>query len=485
MKKIAQITLFALFLLLGYQCHLDKPLLIEDAVADFVFTIEDNCAYAPAKVSFENKSTNFERIKWYFNANKPNDTSTLSTPTFTYLSAGEYDVKLEVTNKSGITSSKTQKISVKATETWKKTFTSSDVTYTTGAFSIQQTTNDGGYITTGFTSGEGAAGSNVVLIKTDPKGNQSWRKIYGGAKDDGGSSVKQTTDGGYIVLGYTASKGKGEQDLYLLKTNANGDTTWTKTYGDVDHDDGYEVQQTKDGGYILVGLLGGNCSAYIVKTDVKGDTLWTRSIKNTNTNPNAISTCDQATSVQETSDEGFMVLGINTTYSGFGKTDQKTFLTKINKNGSILWTKILTDIQGSNGGQAIQKTIDGGYVIVGYSKINNKDNAYLIKLNSEGIISFQKSFGNTTDDTYAFSVRQLPDKGYVFSGYIERATSPLYSLYVVRTDEKGVLIWERKIVNESAAGSEIGLTNDCGFIIATQGSDQDIHLLKLNKNGEL
>ncbi|MBL7191850.1 hypothetical protein ISS30_09140 [bacterium] len=119
-------------------------------------------------------------------------------------------------------------------------------------FSVQQT-SDSGYIIAGYTTSYGAGYYDVYLIKTDALGDTLWTKTFGGNSGDGGSSVQQTSDGGYIIAGYTGSYGAGYADVYLIKTDANGDTSWSQTFGGSDWDYGYSVQQTTDGGYIVAG----------------------------------------------------------------------------------------------------------------------------------------------------------------------------------------------------------------------------------------
>ena len=109
-----------------------------------------------------------------------------------------------------------------------------------------------GYIIVGYTNESGLY-FDVYLLRTDIDGNVLWTKILGGANNDFGFSVQQTVDGGFIIAGYSASFGAGGEDVYLIKTDANGDTLWTKTIGGTNDDWGSSVQQISDGGYIIVG----------------------------------------------------------------------------------------------------------------------------------------------------------------------------------------------------------------------------------------
>jgi len=176
-------------------------------------------------------------------------------------------------------------------------------TSTEWGYSAQQT-SDGGYIVAGSTGSFGAGYRDVYLIKTNASGDTLWTRTYGGTDDDEGHSVQQTSDGGYVIAGETWSFGAGG-DVYLVKTNASGDTLWTRTYGGTSSDDGFSARQTSDGGYVIAGQtmsFGAGVDVYLIKTNASGDTLWTRTCGGTN--------YDCGYWAQQTSDGGYVIAGL-------------------------------------------------------------------------------------------------------------------------------------------------------------------------------
>lgn len=170
-------------------------------------------------------------------------------------------------------------------------------------YSVQQTT-DGGYIIAGETYSFGVAVSDVYLIKTDATGEEVWSKTFGSTRYDRGKCVRQTTDGGYIVAGSMEPSGPGT-DVYLIKTDANGDEIWSKTFGGGDYDYGESVQQTDDGGYVIVGYTqsfgAGNADVYLIKTDANGDEIWSKTFGG--------SGYDVGYSIIQTDNSGYIIVG--------------------------------------------------------------------------------------------------------------------------------------------------------------------------------
>ena len=185
--------------------------------------------------------------------------------------------------------------------------------------SIRQTL-DSGFIITGNTGNWGKA----FLIKTDKNGDTLWTKAYGRGMEDAGNVVRLTKDSGYIIAGYTNSLVTGNKDVYLIKTDLNGDTLWTKVIGGTYDQIARDIQTTKDSGYIIAGSYSNNgIDVYLFKTNAMGDTVWTKSYGG--------SYDDWSNSVKETSDSGFILTGVT---QSFGTAISSIYVIKTDSHGN-------------------------------------------------------------------------------------------------------------------------------------------------------
>ena len=159
---------------------------------------------------------------------------------------------------------------------WTKTFGGSG--YET-AFSCQQTI-DGGYIILGRTESYGNGDSDAWLIKTDSQGNEEWNKTY--IDGSWSYSVNQTLDGGFVIVGFKSPFGNEGYppsgcDVWLIKTDSQGNEEWSRTFGGGSNDQGRSVQQTTDGGYVITGYTdsfgNGDSDVWLIKTDSEGNTV--------------------------------------------------------------------------------------------------------------------------------------------------------------------------------------------------------------------
>ncbi len=316
---------------------------------------------------------------------------------------------------------------------WTKTYGGVDIDSGT---SVQQTT-DGGYIVTGTTENFGAGGNDVWLIKTNTSGDTLWTKTYGGTNDDLGQSVQQTTDGGYIVAGWTKSSSFCNLG-YLIKTDSDGDTLWTKILGDdgfIKFTEFYSVQQTTDGGYVAAGFTtcygAGGYDVYLIKTDSNGDTLWTNTYGGAG--------ADQGWSVQQTTDGGYIVAGFTESYA-IGNLD--VYLVKTDSNGDTLWTKTYGGT-GYEKGFSARQTSDGGYIVGGYTgtaDMYSRD-MYLIKTDSNGDTLWTKIYGGATGDEESRLVIQTSDGGYIATGSTASYGAGSHDVYLLKTDSDGDTLW--------------------------------------------
>ncbi len=282
--------------------------------------------------------------------------------------AGWYDIWLIKTDAQG-------------NELWSNTFGGTGWDW---GYFVQQT-SDGGYIVTGCKDPGSMGVWDVCLIKTDSSGNASWVKTFGGDNYDIGHCVRQTDDGGYIIAGYTYSYGSGSSDAWLIKTDSNGETSWTKTFGGSSSEHGYSIQQTIDSGYIVVGYTksfgAGDYDVWLIKTDNAGNCVWDKTFGGIDD--------DRGFSVQQTSDEEYIIAGFT---ESFGAGNYDVWLIKTLGNGDTSWTKT---IGGSNldRGRSVWQTNDEGYIVVGDTYIYEEGeyNVYLIKVDPEPVTDIQEN----------------------------------------------------------------------------------------------
>ena len=322
-------------------------------------------------------------------------------------------------------------------------------------------TQDGGYIITGNTSSRGAGSADVYLIRINSNGDTLWTKTYGGTNYDDGEDVEQTSDGGYIIIGGTESFGFATSKVYLIKTNSTGDTLWTRTYGGSGSDWGYSGQQTSDGGYIISGYTysygAGGSDAYLIKTNSSGDTLWTKTY--------GASGGDWGDKVKQTTDGGYIIAGYTT---DFGAGNENVYLIKTNSSGDTLWTKTFGGTTGDDAGYDIQLTSDGGYIIAGTSASFGAggNDMYLIKTNSLGDTLWTKTYGGTGDD-YANSVQQTSDGGYIFTGSTGSFGAGSSDVYLIKTNSLGDTLWTRTYGGTGYDWADhVQQTADKGYIIS-------------------
>ena len=346
-----------------------------------------------------------------------------------------------------------------------------------GGKSVQQT-SDGGFIIAG------SCVNDIYLIRTDTNGDSIWTKTYGGDDRDDGYSVKQTNDGGFIIAGNTWSFGNAiEDDIYIIKTDSLGDTSWTKTYGDTMSNQGKSVIQTSDGGFVVTGYIdfiwSGEYLCLLRLYDI-GDTIWTKYF-------GADNYYKIGNSVQETSDGGFIICGYSSVHLLYLS---KVYLIRTNLDGDTLWTKIYSkDTSYFNYGYSVKQTNDGGFIIAGSTNpyYDSSTYVYLLKTDENGDTIWTKTYGGDTTDI-GRSVQQTSDGGFIICGTTLSFGSGKEDIYLIRTDLNGDTLWTKTCGGiEPDEGWSVQQTSDDGFIVAGYtksfgAGNSDVYLIRLDKD---
>ena len=320
-----------------------------------------------------------------------------------------------------------------ATTPWAKSYGESD---TERAQSIWHT-SDGGFITTGHSVSFGG----LWVVKLDSEGAVDWEKSYGGSGSWGERIIQETSDGGYIVVGTTSDPFTGI-DAWVLKLDSDGSIDWQKRYGGPSDDDDFPlaVQQTSDGGYIVAGYTGITLDFPIIqplydmwamKLDSSGSIEWQYKYD--------LNDEDYANSIQETSDGGYIMAG--ETVNGAGGSD--FLVLKLNSDGIIAWQKSY----GGTGGEKAQSIVetDSGYVVAGgtYSFGVLGSDMWILNLDTDGNIVWQKTYGSAEDE-WAQSIRTTADGGYVVAGYTWSFGAGNGDFWVLKLNSDGSTYWQRR-----------------------------------------
>ena len=319
---------------------------------------------------------------------------------------------------------------------------------------------------------------NTTQQSTSPE--IEWIHTFDSIINDRAYYVDQTADGGYIFTGSTIVTPPGYTELLLAKTDGTGEESWHNNfpmslinlYGTV-------VHQTTDGGYIIVGSVGGSWlwDLQVTKADANGDLVWQKSFGKSD-GP------DHGSDIIQTSDGGYIVLGGTTTY-GQGSAD--LWLIKLAADGTEQWNKTIGG-ETYDEPKSFTKAVDGGYVIVGVTDaVDGMGDLWVVKTNDAGDVSWQKTFGDSDLMEEGICVKTVLD-GYIILGslYDMNWTE---SLWVLHLNAQGTLIWDQQIsTNGIVHGTSISPTTDGGYFITGSLYDNvswvsDVYLLKLDYKG--
>ncbi|HYV92717.1 MAG TPA: T9SS type A sorting domain-containing protein [Chitinophagales bacterium] len=389
---------------------------------------------------------------------------------------------------------------------WQKSFGGSNVDE---ALSIYKTTDDGLLVAGYARSSDGNVSSNqgesdFWIFRIDGNGNLLWQTPAGGSQNDQARSVAPTADGGCIAAGYsysddgdiTAHHGSTTTaDCWIVKFDSTGNIQWQKSLGGTGNDQAACIRQTLDGGYVYAGVassIDGNVSGFhgffdfwVVKLYPGGDIQWQKCLGGY--------LYDEAFSIEQTSDNGFIVGGYSSSTDGdvtgnHGETD--FWIVKLNSSGTIEWQKSLG---GSFDDQAysVIPVMDHGYIACGWSRSGDGDvtghhgnqnysDVWVVKMDSAGNLQWQKSLGGTGEDR-GYNIIQTTDGSYVVCGIENLDDGDVsgghgyYDFWVTKLDDSGNLLWQKCLGGsneESAQAVQQAANNDLligGFTASTDG----------------
>ena len=363
---------------------------------------------------------------------------------------------------------------------WTRTFGGS---YNERAFSVHQT-SDYGFIVAGEADSNGNGQNDFWLVKVDEYGNEIWNQTYGGYFSESAKSVQQTSDGGYILAGINESYEFDESAIWIVKTDSIGNEIWNQSYGASSYATANCIQQTTDDGYIIAG------SKYqftyrdfwVIKTDENGDEIWNQ------TYTYGIETHDFASSIQQTIDGGYIIVGSTVSYPSASEWD--VWLLKIDESGNEIWNQTYggssTDI-----GRSVIQSCDSGFILAGetYSFGAGNNDFWVVKTDVNGNEIWNQTYGSNLRER-AYAIKQTNDNGYILSGYTQIPGS-YFEFWIVKINENGDEIWNQAYGgdDEDRAYSVIQ-TSDYGYLVAgstnSYGSGQhDFWLVRLDSENTI
>jgi uncharacterized delta-60 repeat protein len=380
-----------------------------------------------------------------------------------------------------------------------------------------QQTSDGGFVITGYTTTHGAGSGDAFLVKYDSTGTLSWSKTWGGTGADYGRSVIQSSDGSYVVTGYTASFGAGSNDMFLAKFDSTGSLVWNKTWGGTNVEYGNSLVQTSDGGYAVAGqttsLGAGSNDMFLAKYDGTGTligctstmcqspsatvgtpTPTTSSPSATTSSPSPSTStpspstsspsptvtpitghvtygkllgstaADSINSMSKTTDGGYVITGQT---SNYGTVGGDVYISKFAPDGTIEWTRTWGGPSADEGWDVIQ-TADGGYAVTGTTFLGiGSEDVMLLKYDSAGTLSWNSAWG-TSNTEVGRALVQTTDGGYAVVGYANESLTGMNTL-IVKFGSDGSFGWKNTIDDEdngTERGYDIIETSNGNIIIS-------------------
>lgn len=339
---------------------------------------------------------------------------------------------------------------------------------------------DGGFVIVGRTWMQHTASIDVLLVRTDAEGQTKWVKTFGGVFKDEGYAVEQTSDGGFIVTGSTESYTNGFNDVWLIKTDGDGTMQWSRSFGGTSYDSGQDVIECRSGGYLVAGYtqisITGRWFAWLIRTDELGNEIWSKLYGG--------SERDLGTSVKETDDGGFVVTGSTETGADISSA---LWLFKIAADGTFEWEQRI-DGDISKSGFQLVLSANGNYGIVGYAspqRMQTSDMLF-VKTDASGDMLHELTIHS---DAIGAGIATTADGGYILCGYTNPFGDDGSDIILAKLDADGNKDWQRIIGGSRMDRAlSVAAVKGGGYILTgttrSYGSgNQDLLIIKTDAGG--
>jgi len=352
---------------------------------------------------------------------------------------------------------------------WQKVYGGAAEDY---AYSLKQT-NDGGYIIAGKTKSFGVYSYDIWVLKLYNSGDIQWQRTYGSYDDEYANDIEQTSDGGFILAGVKSPYSGSLQDILILKLNNDGEIQWQKIYGGNAEDYAYSIKETTDGGFIIAGATSsygaGNLDALIIKLDQSGTIQWQKTYGEIN--------YERAFSIEKTTDGGYVIGGRT---NSFGAASGDFWILKLNNSGGIQWQRTYGG-SAFDTANFVKQTKDGGYIAIGWT--NSYGNGFfdvmIIKLDVIGGIQWQKTYGGDEID-YGYYIVETDDGGFLAVAQTNSFGSGSYDIWILKIDSSGWITYTCSVIKNSEASITTSVAEIANSSISTSNSSQTINLTNIN-----
>lgn len=302
------------------------------------------------------------------------------------------------------------KVDQKGGLVWARSFGGAGTEYGYGCKAVED-----GYVIAGYTTSFGEGSRDIYILKLDFNGEEIWSKSYGGPSWDVGMAVDGSNKDGYYVCGYTHSFGEGEEDIYVIKTDPDGRKIWSETFGGERYEFGNSIARTSDGGCVVGATTGtfgkGNADFYLIRIDADGNKIWERPYGNKGRRGYGFDWCH---SMSLTRDGGSVCVGY---------TDSQDIMdahvVKFDDTGNEVWARSFGNKPFYDYGHTVCEIEDGGYIVCGVTKSIQGDNDIaLTRLNKNGKLLWTKTFGGAGSD-WGSSLRITRDGHGILTGHTD------------------------------------------------------------------